>query len=165
MGKIKLCFLAIILVTFALPIFSNEITDDYCGTWVAKNRFEIFASVSIYKIRDEVYYVIYNEKNAFYDSQHNKIADFYSFAEYAFTNNNKIRIYSTKYFDSEVSFTIQKNNENLYVMCNHEDFIYPYSETDYVFHRVDYKTDEELNLRKQRENNEKIKQSILDSLK
>ena len=139
MGRFKFFFLIIIFMTRPLIFFANEITDKCCGTWVAINgRNEIVQSISISKVNENNYYVIYHDNRSYYDNQGNLISNFYSFAEYGIVKENKIWIETKSIKESDIFYVLLLIEEakTLYVMCNHEELIYPWSESDMEFIRI-----------------------------
>jgi hypothetical protein len=152
--KNKLWVLILIVIFLGTNIYANDFTDNYCGAWCQKNRKgEITASISVTRIDRNVYFVIYYNDDIYYDSEDNILANSFSFANYGFTKNQKIRIENIDYFGTQVFYELQlfEDSEELYVLCNHEELIYPWTETDYPFYRVDYFTEEEIKKEKKLE--------------
>lgn len=157
MVKNKLCLLILLIIFSGTNIYSNDFTDKYCGAWCLKNgRGDVTDSISVTKINQDVYYVIYQNNQTYYDSEDKIISNSFSFTQYGFAKNKKIRIENIDYFGTQVFYELLlfEDSEELYVMCNHEELVYPWNETDFPFYRVGYMVKEEV--KKQKELAEKV---------
>ncbi len=155
MEKTKLCLLILLQAFGVVFLKANEHTDKMTGAWfqVCNDK---KASVSIIKIKEDVYYVMHYNPEVFYGES--LMPGIFAFAEYGHTyKENKIKL-TTIIGEKEQYFCLFLDDEELYVCENFEELVYPYNETAFPYHRIEYYTAEERQLLKaQQEEKENLK--------
>ena len=164
MEKTKLCLLILLQVFSVAFLEANEHTDRMTGAWFQMCN-DKKSSVSITKIKEDVYYVMHYNPEVFYGET--LTPGIFAFAEYGHTyKENKIRL-TTMIGGKEQYFCLFLNDEKLYVCENFEELVYPYNETAYPYHRIESHTAEEqqlLKMKQEERENRKRKDAIMEYL-
>lgn len=164
MEKTKLYLLILLQAFNSAFLKANERTDRMTGAWFQMCN-DKKASVSITKIKEDVYYVMHYDPEVFYGES--SVPGIFVFAEYGHTyKENKIKL-TTMIGGKEQYFCLFLDDEKLYVCENFEELVYPYNETAYPYHRIEYHTPEEQQLLKtqqEEEANRKRNNAIMEYL-
>ena len=164
MEKTKLCLLILLQVFSVAFLEANEHTDRMTGAWFQMCN-DKKSSVSITKIKEDVYYVMHYNPEVFYGET--LTPGIFAFAEYGRTyKENKIKL-TTMIGGKEQYFCLFLDDEKLYVCENFEELVYPYNETTYPYHRIEYHTAEEeqlLKMKQEERENRKRKDAIMEYL-
>lgn len=145
MEKTKLCLLILLQVFAGAFLEANERTDKMTGAWFQMCN-DKKSSVSITKIKEDVYYVMHYNPEVFYGES--LTPGIFAFAEYGRTyKENKIKL-TTMIGGKEQYFCLFLDDEKLYVCENFEELVYPYNETAWPYHRIEEAKNENESLAK-----------------
>lgn len=145
MEKTKLCLLILLQVFGVAFLEANERTDKMTGAWFQMCN-DKKSSVSITKIKEDVYYVMHYNPEVFYGES--LTPGIFAFAEYGHTyKENKIKL-TTMIGGKEQYFCLFLDDEKLYVCENFEELVYPYNETAWPYHRIEEAKNENESLAK-----------------
>ncbi|MDE6718379.1 MAG: hypothetical protein K2J68_00775 [Treponemataceae bacterium] len=145
MKNAKLCLFILLQVFCVAFLEANEHTDKMTGAWFQMCN-DKKSSVSITKIKEDVYYVMHYNPEVFYGET--LTPGIFAFAEYGRTyEENKIKL-TTMIGGKEQYFCLFLDGEKLYLCENFEELVYPYNETAYPYHRIENAKNENESLAK-----------------
>ena len=134
MKNARLCLFILLQVFSVAFLEANEHTDKMTGAWFQMCN-DKKSSVSITKIKEDVYYVMHYSPEVFYGET--LTPGIFAFAEYGHTyKENKIKL-TTMIGEKKQYFCLFIDGEKLYLCENFEELVYPYNETAYPYHRIE----------------------------